>query len=79
MTPRYGTRSRLPDWLPAVLWTKGAVVLGDRLHFCVVHSGEGPHRSIEWKSYDWLIGHRIYMGGHAEREPSRFDDPDSYE
>ncbi|MBC2932878.1 hypothetical protein [Nocardioides sp. zg-1228] len=34
---------------------------------------------IEWKGYDWLVGHRPYDGPHREREPNRFDDPDSYE
>lgn len=79
LSPRYATRSRLPDFLPAILWRRGTVLLGDRLHFCVAHSVEGPHRSIEWKSYDWLIGRRVYAGDHAERQPNRFDDPDSYE
>ena len=76
--PRWVTRSRFPDVLPAWLWRRGVVTLGGRLHFCVGHL-EGTHRTIEWKSYDWLIGRREYAGPHEEREPTRFDDPDSYE
>ena len=67
LAPRWVTRSRLPDLLPGVLWRRGVVALGGRL------------RTIEWKSYDWLVGHRVFIGPHREREPNRFDDPDSYD
>ena len=40
---------------------------------------QAAHRTIEWKGYDWLVGHRPYAGTHREREPNRYDDPDSYE
>lgn len=53
-------------------------MLGDRLHFCVGHH-ETALRTIEWKGYDWLVGRRPFNGQHLEREPTRFDDPDSYE
>ena len=53
-------------------------MLGGRLHFCVGHV-EGAHWTIEWKSYDWLVGRGEYRGPHQERELTRFDDPDSYE
>ncbi|MER7609762.1 hypothetical protein [Nocardioides sp. NPDC127503] len=36
------------------------------------------HRTIEWKSTDWLVGYRTFVGPHRERETTRFDDPDSY-
>jgi len=78
LAPRWVTRSRLSDLLPGVLWRRGVVALGGRLHFCVGHQ-DAAHRTIEWKSYDWLVGHRVFMGPHREREPNRFDDPDSYD
>lgn len=79
LAPRLATRSRMPDVLPSLLWSRRTVTLGERLHFCVAHSEQGPHRTIEWKGYDWLIGYRVYRGSHQEREPSRYGDPDSYE
>lgn len=78
LRPRWITRSRVPDMLPSVLWSRGLVCFGQRLHFCVGHM-EAAHRTIEWKGYDWLVGRRAYNGPHREREPNRFDDPDSYE
>lgn len=77
IAPRWVTRSRLPDLLPSFLWRRGVVCFGDRLHFCVGNLA-ATHRTIEWKGYDWLIGHRTFTGPHREREPNRFDDPDSY-
>lgn len=77
VAPRWVIRSHLPDLLPSLLWRRGLVLLGDRLHFCVGHL-ESVHRTIEWKSTDWLVGYRTYAGPHRERETNRFDDPDSY-
>lgn len=78
LRPRYVTRSHLPDLLPARLWREGHEWLDGRLHFCVGHL-ESRHRTIEWKGYDWLVGLKPYDGDHHEREPNRFDDPDSYD
>lgn len=77
LAPRWVIRSHLPDLLPSLLWPRGSVLLGGRLHFCVGHL-DSVHRTIEWKSTDWLVGYRTYVGPHRERETNPFDDPDSY-
>ena len=53
------------------------MLLGGRLHFCVGLL-ESVHRTIEWKSTDWLVGYRTYVGPHRERDTNRFDQPESY-
>lgn len=78
IAPRWVTRSHLPDFLPGLLWRRGMVLLGGRLHFCVGNI-ESVHRTVEWKSSDWIVGYRTYVGPHREREMNRFDDPDSFD
>jgi hypothetical protein len=78
IAPRWVTRSRLPDLLPEVLWRRGVVCFGGRMHFCVGHL-QAAHRTIEWKGTDWLVGRGTFSAAHREREPNRFDEPDSYD
>lgn len=67
------------DLLPAALWRRGVTLAGDRLHFCLAwSSNRGPVRTIEWKGYNVAFGRRHVDREHIEREPSRWDDPDSY-
>jgi len=72
-------RSRLVDVLPSTLWRRGTTLFGGRLHFCIAVDGDGHQlRTVEWKTVNKFVGHRTYTGPHREREPGRWDDPDSY-
>jgi hypothetical protein len=76
------TTTPLLDVLPSRLWQNGVTGAGGRLHFCIaVTAGGTGHavRTLEWKSYNVAFGRRPYSGAHVERQPGRYDDPDSYE